>query len=202
MLTAAVLAATAAGLAACSVPTARQVTVAPSVSAAAAPAATAPAPAPVSTAATVTGTCTPGLVDTSQRSAFTSVSVTSGVPWQDGDEIHPGYQVTLTNTGNTTADVGGIAVIFYSQGTETGSDQENATGLIAPGQSLTWTETPYGWGEAEYSAGEGQEDGSAGPENGAAGLEGVSFSAPFTDGDQGAVDSSATCQLASWSSGG
>jgi hypothetical protein len=134
-------------------------------------------------------------VDTSQDNSFTSVSASGpDTGWQPGDQIHPGYQVTLTSTGTATADVGGVSVIFYSGGTETGSDQSQVTGLVAPGQSLTWTETPYRWGYAEYqtvSAGTNE-----------SGLEGSSFSAPFTLGTVGAVDSSATCQLAGWSSGG
>jgi hypothetical protein len=136
----------------------------------------------------------PGLVDTSENNSFTAVTASGPVTgWQPGDEIHPGYQVTLTNTGTTTADVAGVSVIFYSGGTGTGSDQSQATGLVAPGQSLTWTETPDGWGYATY------ETVSAGTNE--SGLQGSSFSAPFTLGTEGAVDSSATCQLAGWSSG-
>ena len=53
------------------------------------------------------------------------------------------YQVTLTNNGSTTAQVGGWAVVFYdASGAELGSDDEpsgaNDT-FITARQSLTWT---------------------------------------------------------------
>ncbi len=50
------------------------------------------------------------------------------------------YQLTLTNDSASTADVTGFAVVFYnSAGTEYGSDQEQASGFITLGQSLSWT---------------------------------------------------------------
>jgi hypothetical protein len=53
------------------------------------------------------------------------------------------YQLTLTNTGSTTAAVDGFVVAFYnSSGQELGSDQENLSGptYITAGQSLAWTQ--------------------------------------------------------------
>jgi hypothetical protein len=62
------------------------------------------------------------------------------------------YQLTLTNTSASTADVAGFGVVFYdAAGAEAGSDQQDATGFIVPGQSLTWTELADravdGWGD-------------------------------------------------------
>jgi hypothetical protein len=56
------------------------------------------------------------------------------------------YQVTLTNTASSTADVTGFAVAFYdSTGDEAGSDQPNTQEtFITSGQSLIWTEVSTG----------------------------------------------------------
>lgn len=74
----------------------------------------------------------------------------------------PAFQVTLTNSGGATADVDGMAVVFFdASGTETGSVQaQSADSFIVPGQSLTWTYrdsvTPAGTGTG---SGGGQVDG-------------------------------------------
>ncbi len=54
----------------------------------------------------------------------------------------PAYTVTLTNTSSVPGNVSDIATVFYgSNGSEETSDQESASGIIAPGQSLSWTFT-------------------------------------------------------------
>jgi hypothetical protein len=69
------------------------------------------------------------------------------------------YQLTLTATGGSTADVSGFAVAFLGAGgTEDGSDQQDAvSGFILPGQSLTWTvledRTVNGYGTGGNPAG-------------------------------------------------
>jgi hypothetical protein len=49
------------------------------------------------------------------------------------------YQVGITNTSTVTDEVGGYGVTFWAGGQEVGSDQELATGLISPGQTLYWS---------------------------------------------------------------
>jgi hypothetical protein len=88
--------------------------------------------------------------------------------------------MTLTNAGSSAAEVDGFSAVFYTGGTtETTSDTETFSSptFLEPGQSLTWTETPWN----SYTFGPGS------PATG-----------PFTSGDMGAVDTSATCQLVQW----
>ena len=89
---------------------------------------------------TVTGTCTMGWEWTPSDTAEASGQFNAGSPPPGNDQGDPAlaYQVTLTNGSGTVADVAGVAVAFYSSGTEDGSDQAQATGFITPGQSLTW----------------------------------------------------------------
>jgi hypothetical protein len=82
--------------------------------------------AALSAVPTVTGTCTidppPSLSD----------------PYADGWSA-PAYTVTLTDTSAVDVDVSQIASIFYGQdGREAGSDQQEAGGIISPGESLSW----------------------------------------------------------------
>ena len=115
-----------------------------------------PVPAPVSTAAALTGTCTVGY-ELVPGSAATGVFIAGPPPAGDvsgnGGVPDPAlaYQVTLTNGSAATADVTGFAVAFYAAGSETGSDQESASGFITQGQSLTWTviedHTIHGYGD-------------------------------------------------------
>jgi len=52
----------------------------------------------------------------------------------------PAYTVILTNTSSVSNNISDIATVFYSSnGSEETSDQESASGVIAPGQSLSWT---------------------------------------------------------------
>jgi hypothetical protein len=148
-----------------------------------APLPSAPAPSPVSAEATLTGTCTTGLLDETTNTFVTMSDLGGNSGISQGDELAEAYQVTLTNNGSTTAEVGGFSVIFYSAGygnatTETGSNSENVNQtFIAPGQALTWTETPWGSYAYEY---------------------GTPSVGPYAGGQEGGVDSSATCQLVQW----
>jgi hypothetical protein len=113
----------------------------------AAPAATtasAPPTPPVATTASLSSKCVTGFVtidpDTGQAAAFSPFPGPSSYP--SGTEIKGGYQVTLTNISDVTAETSSFAVVFYSGGAETGSDtQDTGDSFIIPGQSLTWTET-------------------------------------------------------------
>lgn len=82
-----------------------------------------------------------------------------------GQDAQGGYQITLTNTGDVTAEVSSFATAFYGGGSELGSaDAGPFDEFITPGQSLTWTET----------------------------------TTVMNFGDDGAVDSGATCSLIQW----
>ena len=68
------------------------------------------------------------------------------------DTTAEAYQLTLINSPSSgTARVTGYAVVFYSGGQELTSDQQSLTTLafITPGQSLTWTEYPWGTSPAQ-----------------------------------------------------
>ena len=113
--------------------------------------ATLPQPAPVNTSATISSNCVMGYESpTTNSSGFPQSgdysNFQAGPPMGstiDGTYLAPAmaYQLTLTSTSNVTADVTGFAIVFYdTSGAETGSDQQDGTGFITPGQSLTWTE--------------------------------------------------------------
>jgi hypothetical protein len=85
----------------------------------------------------LTSTCVTGYENENTYSFTTSyVQADDSMFW--GDQPYTAYQITLTNSSDVTANVAGIAVAFYVNGAETGSDSENVTGFITPGQSLTW----------------------------------------------------------------
>jgi hypothetical protein len=134
-----------------------------------------PAASPVSTTATVTGKCVTGTEDVTENQ-FWPMNAT-GMQFGQDDQLAEAYQVTLTNTSEVTAEVTGFAVVFYSQGQELTSDNEPFTQptFLTPGQSLAWTETPWG----DYS-------------NGSASV------GPFASGQTGAVNSVATCSMVQW----
>ena len=99
------------------------------------------APAPAGTSASLTGMCTMGYEWTPNNTDAATGVFISGPPapgTSDGDPALA-YRLTLTNDSGSTADVSGFAVVFYSGSAEAGSDQEQATGFITPGQSLAWT---------------------------------------------------------------
>jgi len=143
------------------------------------PAAPSAAPSPVSTQATVTGKCAAGIDDLNTGIFYSMASILQGSGPGSGDEIAEAYQLTLTdNSSSVTAEVTGFAVVFYSQGQELTSDTQNFASptFITSGQSLTWTEYPWGTSTSGQGASVG----------------------PFAAGVAGAVDSAATCQLLQW----
>jgi hypothetical protein len=109
-----------------------------------------PAPGPVSDQAAVTGTCSAGYEPAAADSNGDIVygPFRSGVPHRfvkiSGTRYAPttAYQLTLTNTGQSTAQIGGYVIGFYDgSGTELGSDQQQLAPpeYLTAGQSLTWT---------------------------------------------------------------
>jgi hypothetical protein len=109
-----------------------------------------PAPGPVSTQAAVTGSCVAGY----EPAYATSSGVAYG-PFMAGQPAGyvtigsteyaatAAYELTLTNTGSTTAAVGGFVVAFYdASGQELGSDQQSfeTPTYITGGQGLTWAQ--------------------------------------------------------------
>lgn len=134
------------------------------------PVAPPPTPGPVSSGATLTGSCVLGYEPAYNAGGGTVAygPFEAGAPGPNtkiaGTDYTPvvAYQVTLTNSGSTTAQVAGWAVAFYdSSGAELGSDDEpsGAGGtFITGGQSLTWTlfsgDDTYGNGLSGNAAGQ------------------------------------------------
>ncbi len=140
------------------------------------------APAPVSTAATVTGKCVTGIEDTTTTEFYSMADILHGdmTALGPGDQLAEAYQLSLTNTSSVTAEVIGFSVAFYSEGQELTSDSEpfGSPTFITAGQTLTWTEDPWG----DYS-------------NGQASV------GPYAAGETGGINSVATCQLVQWNTG-
>ena len=131
-------------------------------------------PSPVSTAATLASKCTTGVEDLTTNVFYPAAEfLTPGTTVPSGDTITGAYQATFTNDSSATAEVTGFAVVFYDgSASETGSgSQDGFDSFITPGQSLTWTEAP--WGETVQSA-------------------------PFAAGQTGAIDVQSTCQVVKW----
>lgn len=106
------------------------------------PAVSPPPPSPVSTTASLISNCVMGWEWTpNSTSAADGVFRAGARPAGTGSRDPAlAYQVTLTSTSVATADVTGFAVAFYdTSGSEAGSDQEQTSGFITPGQSLSWT---------------------------------------------------------------
>ncbi len=138
---------------------------------------TRPASQSSSSAAQVTGRCVTGMLDLDDNEFISMSNIAAGglLPSAAAD-IAEAYQLTLTDSRSSgTAEVAGYAVAFYSDGQELTSDSEslNEPVFITPGQSLNWTEHPWG----TYAPGEA----SVGP---------------FAAGT--AVDPGATCELIQW----
>jgi hypothetical protein len=136
-------------------------------------------PSPVSTAATLTSTCTTGIYDQDNNEFYSMSDTDTGNTISAGDTVAEAYQITLTNNSANTASVGGFAAVFYSEGLELTSDNETFGGpsFITPGQSLSWTEYPWG----TYTAGENE-----------------ASQGPYAAGQMGAVNTAATCSLVQW----
>ncbi len=127
----------------------------------------------------VTGKCAAGIDDLGTDMFYSMANILQGSGPASGDEIAEAYQLTLSdNSPSATAEVTGFAVVFYSQGQELTSDTQNFASptFITPGQSLSWTEYPWGTSTSGQGASVG----------------------PFAAGVAGAVDSAATCQLLQW----
>jgi hypothetical protein len=85
--------------------------------------------APVSTTAALTGNCT---------------MPPAPLPWDastsSGPTLPLEYTMTLTNTSAVDGNVSQIVTAFSdASGSEMTSDQQGASGVILPGQSLTWS---------------------------------------------------------------
>lgn len=124
----------------------------------------------------VTGNCVTGVLDFTTSDFYSMADILNGpAAGAAGDKIAEAYQLKLTNTSaSATTEVSGFTVVFYPGSQHTTSDAENLSkpAFLNAGQSLTWTEYPWG----TYTAGQA----SVGP---------------FAAGDTGAIDISATCQL-------
>jgi hypothetical protein len=100
-----------------------------------------PSPSPVSTAAKLSNTCTAGWAWDSGTGGYDFAPFSGPTSFPSGVQVYGGYQITLTNTSDTTAEAGGFAVVFYDEGTELGSASADVNDeFITPGQSLSWNE--------------------------------------------------------------
>lgn len=165
------------GVTACSTTSSSPGPIASSTAPAAA-ASSAPAPSPVSTQAAVTGKCVTGLYDETEQ-VFDPLSALHAGSIGPNDLVAEAYQLTLTNTSSVAAEVTGFSVVLYDgSGDELTSDTQtlNSPAFIEPGQSLTWTPTPWG----SYDPRENTPQG------------------PYSEGRMGGIDIADTCQLAQW----
>ena len=139
----------------------------------------APNAAPVGQAQ-LSSSCTPGTYDTDTGTFYPLSQTWPSSVTANEDIMAEGYQITLTNHSQATADIDGFAVVFYDHyGTEITSDQESfGDTFLPPGQSLTWTEHPF----QDFN-----------PQGTPAG--------PFILAPSGAVDAGDTCSLVQWYTG-
>jgi hypothetical protein len=96
--------------------------------------------------ATVIPRCQAGYVydmSGSGRQVFSAAD--PGTPAEAGAAPGNGYRLTLTNTSGRDISVSQFSVVLYDGGSQAGSDTEPATGIIAPGQSLTWVSSGSDW---------------------------------------------------------
>lgn len=133
-----------------------------------------PPPSPIPSTAKLASKCVTGVEDLTTSTFYPAAGfLAAGSTVPPGDSITGAYQVTLTNDSSVTAEVTGFAVVFYDGGgSETSSDSQGGfDGFITPGQSLSWTEDP--WGDTVQNA-------------------------PFAAGQMGAIDVRSTCQVVKW----
>ena len=100
-----------------------------------------------SSLASLTGNTTsdpaPAVTDTPSATGTCSLQAASQ-PYDPNTNQYtaPTYTVTLTNTSTVPDDISQIAIVFYDTvGSEDGSDQQMTSGIIARGQSLSWSFT-------------------------------------------------------------
>ncbi len=102
----------------------------------------APRPAPAAAAPrivyrTVTVTAPPA---SGPALTFVSCTIGSFTPAMLGSNpAEATYTVTLSDPGTAPVSVGEISTAFFAGGSQDGSDEESVTGVIAPGQSQSWT---------------------------------------------------------------
>jgi hypothetical protein len=144
-----------------------------------APAVTAtPTPTGVSAHAKVTASCVTGIYDQTQNEFYTMAGLANGSDISTGDVLAEAYQLTLSDTSSAAAQVTGFTVAFYSAGRELTSNSETlaAPRTVGSGESVTWTEYPWGSSMSGHGASVG----------------------PFASGQDGAVNTGATCRLTQW----
>jgi hypothetical protein len=119
-----------------------------------------------------------GVYDESRHVFYAMSGLGHGTRIASGDVIAEAYELTLKDTSAATVRVTGFTTEFYSAGRKllAGPDSAPVSAVLHPGQSRTLTEHPWG----SSVAGQGPAVG------------------PFRAGQQGAVDTAATCRLAAW----
>jgi hypothetical protein len=128
--------------------------------------------------AKLSGTCVTGVYDESRHQFYAMSDLIRGTGIASGDVIAEAYELTLKDTSPVTARVAGFSTAFYSRGREflTGSQSLPVPAVLHPGQSRTLTEHPWGTSVAGHGASAG----------------------PFRAGQDGAVNTAATCRLIRW----
>jgi hypothetical protein len=130
---------------------------------------------PAAAAARLASSCDTGIYDESRHEFYAMASLIHGTGIAPGDHIAEAYKLTLTDTSAAVAEVAGFSVAFYS-----GSRKLTATSaalevpaVLRAGQSRTLTAHPWGSSVAGHGASAG----------------------PFRAGEDGAVNTAATCKL-------
>jgi hypothetical protein len=130
----------------------------------------------------VTASCLLGIYDQSQNEFYALSGLAHGSDMTPGDPVAEAYQLTLAvGAKSKSATVTGFTVAVYvsRKDAATMAEQLPARRLIPAGQSMTFTEYPWG------TSTEGH-----GPSVG-----------PFAKGKDGALNMAATCRLLRWNSG-
>ncbi len=137
-----------------------------------------PSAAPATVAGKLTATCIAGLYNETQNEFYTMSGLVHGTDIATGNVIAEAYQLTLTSRATATVKVAGFSVAFYA-GSRKLASVEQALPVAVPlgaGQTEVLTEHPW----ATSVAGQGASVG------------------PFAAGEQGAVNTAATCRLVRW----
>jgi hypothetical protein len=124
----------------------------------------------------ISATCLPGVYDKTQNEFSTLGGLVAGSDIAPGDVVAEAYQLSLVDTSpSVPAKVAGFEVEFYAGARRLGSQTTKlgSPSRIGAGKSVSWTEYPW----ATSSWGQGRSIG------------------PFAEGNEGDVDSAATCRL-------
>jgi hypothetical protein len=124
----------------------------------------------------ISATCVAGVYDKTQNEFNALSGLVAGSDIAPGDVVAEAYQLSLADTSPSgAAKVAGFEVAFYAGGRRLGTQTTKLSppSDIGAGKSVSWTEYPW----ATSSWGHGPSVG------------------PFAEGNEGDVNSAATCRL-------